>query len=260
MSTITVDSSLCKRDGICVDVCPARFLAAGDDGVPHEVEGGHCIDCGHCVAVCKPQALTHSRLSAEQMVPMPAELPTPAAMDGLLKSRRSIRAFRQQPVDRVVLEELLDVARRAPTAVNSQQLHWIVVNGREQVHAVAAEIVEGMRDAAVNPAILQQWDGGYDFALRGAPTLVVSCAPKDYFWAKEDCATALAYLELAAEARGLGATWAGYLTRCSNRWQPLRELLRLPEDMAVFGGLMLGRPRYTYHRIPPRKPLSVQWN
>ena len=36
-------------------------------------------------------------------------------------------------------------------------------------------------------------------------------------------------------------------------------LLRVPEGYAVGGGLMLGRSQYKFHRIPPRKPLSVQW-
>jgi nitroreductase/NAD-dependent dihydropyrimidine dehydrogenase PreA subunit len=260
MPQIAIDTTLCKKDGACVAVCPARFLALDAAGIPQEVVDGHCIHCGHCVAVCKSQAITHSGLEPEPMLPLPQELPTPAALDGLLRSRRSIRAFRDQPLPRAVLEELLDVARRAPTATNSQLLHWIVVNGKEQVHEVSAEIVAGMRQAAVSPAILEQWESGYDFALRGAPTLVVACAPQEYFWGKEDCAIALTFLELAAEARGWGACWAGYLTRCASRYQPLRQKLGVPAGFTVCGGLMLGKSKYVYHRIPPRKPLSVQWN
>jgi nitroreductase/NAD-dependent dihydropyrimidine dehydrogenase PreA subunit len=259
VNQITVDPFLCKRDGICVAVCPARVLLNNSDGLPEEIPGSTCIHCGHCVAVCRSHALSHSGLEAEALLPMPEELPSPEALDGLLRSRRSIRAYRPEPVPRAVLEELLHAARRAPTATNSQLLHWIVVSGREQVHAVAAEIVEGMKLAGVNPAILERWDGGEDFVLRGAPTLVLACAPSEYFWKKEDCAIALTFLELAAEARGLGACWAGYLTRCATLHAPLRELLRVPEGYAVGGGLMLGRSQYKFHRIPPRKPLSVQW-
>lgn len=260
MSSIVVDPELCKKDGICVAVCPARFLAIGADGLPHEVEDGHCVQCGHCVAVCRSQALRYEALETEPLLPMPAALPTPELLDGLLRSRRSIRAFKDQPMPRGELEQMLDLARRAPTASNSQLLHWIVVSGREQVHEVAAEIVAGMRQAGVNPAILQQWDSGYDFALRGAPTVVVACAPQDYYWGREDSAIALTFLELAAEARGWGVTWTGYLTRCAGRWEPLRKKLAVPEGMMVCGGLMLGLSRYKYHRIPTRKPLSVQWN
>jgi nitroreductase/NAD-dependent dihydropyrimidine dehydrogenase PreA subunit len=259
VSQITVDPLLCKRDGICVAVCPARVLFNNSDGLPEEIPGSTCIHCGHCEAVCRSHALSLTGLETEALLPMPEELPSPRALDGLLRSRRSIRSFRPEPVPREILEELLDTARRAPTATNSQLLHWIVVRGREQVHEVATEIVEGMKLAGVDPAILERWNRGEDFALRGAPTLVVACAPLDYFWAREDCAIALTFLELAAEARGLGACWAGYLTRCAARHAPLRELLQVPQGFTVGGGLMLGRSQYKFHRIPPRKPLSVQW-
>lgn len=260
MTQISVDAELCKKDGICVAVCPARVLVVGADGLPEEVAGERCIHCGHCVAVCKSQALIHTGLEAEPMRAMPTELPAPQLLDGLLHSRRSIRVYREQPVPRAEMEAMLDVARCAPTATNSQRLHWIVVNGREQVQELAAEIVEGLRQAGVNPSILQQWESGYDFALRGAPTVAVVCAPQEYYWGREDGATALTFLELAAEARGYGVCWAGYLTRCAGRHEPLRRKLGVPEGMAVCGGLMMGRSLYKYHRVPSRKPLSVQWN
>lgn len=260
MSTIAVDPTLCKRDGICVAVCPARYLGQDANGLPVALENAHCIECGHCVAVCKSQALTHHGLPQEALQPMPAAPADVAALDGLLASRRSIRTFRPEPVDRSTLESLFDLARRAPTATNSQLLEWIVVNGCQAVHAVAESIVDGMRQAGVSQSILDRWDAGDDFALRDAPTLVVCTAPSEYFWGREDGAIALTFLELAAEARGLGACWAGYLTRCAARHLPLRQLLGVPEGRLVVGGLMLGRPRHSYHRVPPRKPAHVQWN
>jgi nitroreductase len=89
--------------------------------------------------------------------------------------------------------------------------------------------------------------------------VAVVCAPKDYGWGKEDGAIALTYLELAAEARGLGACWAGYLTRIAAVHEPLCRLLGVPDGYVVCGGLMLGKGKYSYRSIPPRKALSVQW-
>jgi nitroreductase len=108
--------------------------------------------------------------------------------------------------------------------------------------------------------MLKTWESGYDFVLRGAPTVVVACAPADYGWGKQDCAIALTFLELAAEARGLVVCRAGYLTRIAAVHAPLRQALSVPEGYVVCGGLMLGERKYSYRRIPPRKPLVVQWN
>jgi nitroreductase len=204
--------------------------------------------------------LTHTGLPKEAFLPVSKELPTPAMMDGLLMSRRSVRAFKDRPVARERLEALLDVARRAPTASNSQKLHWIVVEGRAKLHALSEETINWMRASEIDAAKLQQWENGYDFILRGAPTVIVACTPADYAWGKQDCAIALTFLELAAEARGLGVCWAGYLTRVAAVHPPLREALSVPEGYVVHGGLMLGERKHSYSRIPPRKPLSVQWD
>lgn len=261
MSQITIDHSLCRRDGACVAVCPTRILALNAEGFPEEIPDGNCILCGHCAAVCPHSAFTHAGLPEGAFLPMPSglELPSPEIMDGFLMSRRSVREFREQPVGRKVMEELLDVARRAPTASNTQKLHWIVVEDRPTLRALAQEVVNGTGPNGALASLLKQWEEGYDFVLRGAPTLAVVCAPKEYGFGKEDGAIALTYLELAAEARGLGACWAGYLTRIAATHEPLNRLLAVPEGYFVCGGLMLGKGKYAYRRIPPRKPLSVQW-
>ncbi|MGA2571476.1 MAG: nitroreductase family protein [Terracidiphilus sp.] len=260
MGLIDVDKSLCRKDGACVAVCPARILAIGKDGFPEAFDESRCILCGHCAAVCPHGAFTHTELPEGPFLPAVKKLPDPALMDGFLMGRRSVREFKDRPVARPVLEALLDVARRAPTATNSQTLHWIVVEGKDKLYALSQAVVDGAQSAGVNAALLKQWDDGYDFVLRGAPALVVACAPEEYGWRKEDCAIALTFLELAAEARGLGVCWAGYLTRISAIHAPLRKILSVPDGYAVCGALMLGEGRYSYRRIPPRKPLSVQWN
>jgi nitroreductase len=85
------------------------------------------------------------------------------------------------------------------------------------------------------------------------------CAPAGYEWGKQDCSIALTFLELAAEARGLGVCWAGFLTRVAAVHAPLQQMLSVPEGCTVHGGVMLGKGTYSYRLVPPRKPLSVQW-
>lgn len=259
MSQITVDPDLCVRDGACIAVCPSKTLEATAEGLPFEIPDSRCISCGHCTAVCASGAIQHSGLPAGEYLPMPSALPSPVQLDGLLNSRRSIRAYAKKTVNRPVLSEILNVARRAPTATNSQRLHWIVVDTPSMVRKIAAETVNGLRASGQNTPMFDYWDQGYDFVLRGAPALVVCCAPTEYAWGRPDAAIALSYLELAAESRGLGACWAGYLTRVAATWEPLRQKLLVPHGMSVCGGLMLGYAEHTYYRVPPRKPLSVQW-
>ncbi len=104
MSQITVNQSLCKKDGACVAVCPTRTIALNAEGFPEEVPEAGCMLCGHCVAVCPTGALTHSELPDEAFLPASKELPSPALMDGFLISRRSVREFKKRPVARETLE------------------------------------------------------------------------------------------------------------------------------------------------------------
>jgi nitroreductase/NAD-dependent dihydropyrimidine dehydrogenase PreA subunit len=259
MSQIVVDTELCVKDGVCVEVCPSRTLQINEHGFPEENPEYHCILCGHCVAVCVCGAIVHNGLPQEPLTAAAKELPAPAIIDNFLNSRRSVREFKEKPVAKETLEALLDVARRAPTASNSQKLHWIVVPDAAKVHAVAAETANWIGATDSRPALMKVWDKGYDFVLRGAPTLVVACTPADYEWGKQDCAIALTFMELAAEARGLGVCWAGYLTRAAAVHAPLNKLLSVPAGYQIHGGLMLGEPKYKYRSVPPRKSLSVQW-
>lgn len=260
MGQIEVMTELCRKDGACVAVCPSGTLALGPGKYPQELQPDNCILCGHCVAVCGSGAISHAGLPQERMRRVPATLPDPALLDNFLASRRSVREFRDQPIARETLDSLLDTARRAPTARNSQTLHWILVEGAEKLRALSQHVVDCLRASGTNSPAIARWDAGYDFVLRGAPVLAVACAPSDYDWGAQDCAIALTFFELAAEARGLGACWAGYLTRIAAIHPPLRQALAVPQGYTVHGGLMLGTPTYIYRRIPPRKPLSVQWN
>lgn len=259
MGQIVVDTELCVKDGMCVEVCPSRTLQTNEQGYPEENAEFTCILCGHCVAVCSCEAITHNGLPQDAIELIAKETPSPSLMDGFLKSRRSVREFGTKPVAKETLEALLDIARRAPTASNSQKLHWIVAPDAAKVHAVAAETANWIRATNARPALMKLWDRGYDFVLRNAPTLVVACTPADYEWGKQDCAIALTYMELAAETRGLGVCWAGYLTRAAAVHEPINRMLSVPEGYRIFGGLMLGEPKFKYRQIPPRKALSAQW-
>lgn len=254
MSLIEVKRDLCAKDGLCVAVCPYRTLVMGPDGFPESIPDGGCISCGHCVAVCAREALSHSRLPDDPLLPV-APLPSAEAVDGLLMGRRSVRAYKDQAVSKETISALLDIARRAPTAKNAQQLHWIVVSGTEKIRALSAETIAWLNEVSKANMTL----GADDPILRGAPTVVVACTPADYAWGKADASIALSYMEIAAAARGLGTCWAGFLSRGATAHAPLTKLLAVPDGYTVQGALMIGYGKYRYKFIPARKPLSVQW-
>jgi nitroreductase len=98
-----------------------------------------------------------------------------------------------------------------------------------------------------------------DPILRGAPTLVIAHAPKGYALAQVDSSIALTFLDLAAPTLGLGSCWAGFFMMAAVQWPPLQEVLALPEDHACFSAMMIGYPKYEYHRLLLRKEAATNW-
>ena len=259
MNLITVDTAACKRDGMCVEVCPVGCIEQDADGLPREAPDANCIACGHCVAVCPHGALTHSRVETAACRPVAKKLPSSEAVQGLLLSRRSVRAYKDKPVAAETLAGLLETARFAPTASNSQKVYWIACADPAKTRAVASLGAEWLRQSGIRNKLVAMWDQGQDVVMRGAPAFVAAYSPADYAWGAVDCSIALTFLELAAAAQGVGACWAGLLTMAALHHPSLAELLGVPEGHTLHGGLMLGYPKYRYRLIPPRNEARVHW-
>lgn len=273
MDFIKIDQGKCTRCGLCVKACRG-VLGMGEDGP--EVVRPLCIACGQCVAVCPQGALDNAKSPLANQTPIKE---TPALGADLaaqfLRSRRSIRDYQQKPVPREKVLQILDIARMAPTACNSQGVAYHVVDNPAILRAIAAVITEWTegelsRDSAMaaspwapnSAAQIEIYrQTGEDIALRSAPCLIVAIADKNYAAPVRDNAyLSLAYAQLFAVSLGLGTCWAGLFEYCaSSGHYPLLELLDLPENMQVMSGMMVGYPQYTYQRLVDRNPLQVTW-
>lgn len=271
MALITVDQERCTQDGHCVAECPAKiiFMINETPIVPEEAET-YCIDCGHCVAVCPQEALSLKTLDPKSCLPVEKSLKLdPEATIQFLRSRRSIRSFKEKSVDRELLQKAIDIARFAPSASNRQPVHWLVLEQEESVKKVTDLVADWMRymikthpEMAADrnfDKIVESHEAGIDRICRHARHLVFCYADKSQATAETDCAIALTYLELALPALGLGDCWGGYVNFASKWWPPLKEFLGIPENMDVYAVAMVGYPKFRYHRMPERNPAPVLW-
>jgi len=262
MQLITIDKEKCGKDGICIDECPFFLLRANADGIPEMIPGAEvfCLKCGHCLAVCPNGAIALEGVSPESCEPVPKQITiSEESMAQLIKTRRSIRVYKDRTVPRDVIEQLMNTVQYSPTAKNLQPVHWIFADDRNKIHQMAGLTIEWLQKLNMAPEIIEEWDKGHDIILRGAPILAIAHAAKNSINPAADCAIACTTLELLANSKGIGGCWAGYFMRAANSFDPLKQFMNLPVGHKVYAALMLGYPKFKYQRIPPRQVPKVQW-
>ena len=138
-----------------------------------------------------------------------------------LISRRSIRRFKPDPVPDELILKILDVARYAPSARNSQPWVFIVVKDPEVKKRLAN---------------VHLWAK----PLENAPVgIVIACStelsPESY---QVDCANATMQIMLAAHALGLGTVWLQTLRNINE----IQGIVGLPKNYVPVAMLALGYP------------------
>jgi nitroreductase len=241
----------------------------GEKG-PEERYTEGCMACGHCVAICPQAALDNIRNPLAFQVELP-EYPvlSPEQAALFLRSRRSIRKYKKAKVSQEVMFNLLDIARFAPTGCNSQGLSYIVVDKPEIIKQMIEATVDwfeqqlnsGVEWARSFAGLAKYYrNTGKDIIFRDAPGIIVAIAPKAVPMGHDNARYALEYVELYATTLGLGTCWAGFAEICGGaNYQPLRDILKLTDDMAIVGMMMVGYPSITYKRLVDRNPLEVTW-
>jgi len=289
MFQITISADLCKRDGICVQECPAAVFEQKERGsIPEVARKDYCIACGHCVAICSRGAISHADFPPGSVEPTNQGLiPSYEQVRELLRTRRSARAFREGQVERAIIEKILDGARFAPSAHNSQGTEFVIVQDQavlKKIVELTADCLAGVVKKLRNPVIrtillltarekvegairsLDGFDrvvkavkGGQDRILRGAPTLLLFHANKGRGFAEADANLALQNATLVAQTLGMGSFYTGYVVSVCRRDDRIPRLLSIPEGHRVYGGLAMGYPKFRFVNWMERKPASFTW-
>ncbi len=170
----------------------------------------------------------------------------------LIKKRFSVRKYKEDPVEEWKIEEVIEAARIAPSASNSQPWRFIVVQDEEKRLKIANE--------GANLVLPNKW-------LRKAPVIIVIGAETDFVtgtvgeglkkiaYHQVDIGIAGEHLVLRATELGLGTCWIGWFKE-----KYVRKLLDIPEKIKLISLISLGYPdtdtsKYQHKRHPVEKIL-----
>ena len=162
-------------------------------------------------------------------------------------SRSSVRAYTDQKVEKAKVEKLLRAAMAAPTAVNKQPWHFVVIEDKRVLEQIAEEIPTAKMAARAPLAITIC--GDMEKALDGEG--------RD-FWV-QDASAATENLLLAAHAMGLGAVWTSVYP-IKDKVEATRALLKLPETIVPLGTIVIGYPKEKPLPKDKWKPENVSYN
>ncbi|HKZ94576.1 MAG TPA: nitroreductase family protein [Candidatus Bathyarchaeia archaeon] len=159
-----------------------------------------------------------------------------------IKSRRSVRAFTDQPVSEEEVEKLIDAARWAPSAGNIQPWEFIVARD--------PEVKRGLCEAALNQKFIEE-----------APVVIVVCANparsgQGYgsrginLYCLQDTAAATQNILLAAHAMELATCWVGAFKE-----EKAKQVLNAPDGLRPIAIIPVGHADEN-PRARPRRSLS----
>jgi nitroreductase/NAD-dependent dihydropyrimidine dehydrogenase PreA subunit len=295
MYEVKINAERCKKDGLCAKVCPKGIFVQREKlTIPELMDEEGCIACGQCVAICRQGAISHSEFPATTLRAIQFEqMPTPEDVMVLLKTRRSIRAFRDKTLAKDTIETIIDGARFAPSGHNSQSTEYLVVRDRDLLNQVSALVIEylkfeikrfenplfrtlalaGNRESAESglheiPGFkrkIQMFESGADPILNGAPVLLAFHARRTVGFGGVNAQLALQNASLVAHTLGIGHFYTGWvlapcrapMARAWNRRIP--NLLGIPSDNNLHGALALGFPIPRFKNMIERRPARITW-
>jgi ferredoxin/nitroreductase len=287
-----VDLETCLGDGICAEICPEDILEMVDEKAATVAgRADACILCGQCVAVCPTESLSMPQLPMEDFERLPERPFEYDQFFDFLRQRRSVRVFKDKPVERDVIQKVLDAAATAPMGFPPHSTEVVVIDRRGELDFLLEQLVQDytktlkafsnpigrtvirlaagaenyhslkdfILDIAEHANQVYHKDGSDNY-MRGAPVLMLFHGNRRALSYEENAHLICNFAMLAALSLGLGSTIIGLIPPVVDRSKTLRERYGIPKDNKVCTSLVLGYPKYRYRRGIRRDLAGVQYH
>lgn len=278
---LKINDSRCIRCQRCVKICPAGIFYEDNGRICIKNESS-CIFCGHCVAVCPKDAVEHAAFPNGSVHPFSlADLPSPAQLMLLIKSRRSNRAFSGREIPEESLRMIMEAAAAAPTAQNSRDVHFVLVRKPETLRAVTEytldsfmKVVRLLDNPFMRMVLGRKLAGVYklvpkfkemyrrfhagegDMILRDAKAVLFIYSSEKSRFGAADCNLAYQNASLMAESLGVAQFYTGFVMAALERDKKgrLNSILGL-RNVKIHAGMAMAVPLFRFEKYVDREDL-----
>ncbi|KCZ72840.1 nitroreductase [Candidatus Methanoperedens nitroreducens] len=183
----------------------------------------------------------------------------------IIKTRRCVRKYRDDPVPEEEIEFLIDCAKYAPSGFNLQPWSFLVIENKDVMRKISENgkkamipLIDPFKDTSQNAKefLVFLKTKGTDM-FYGAPVLVIILGNKNMMTTDWDCAMAAQNMMLAAHSRGIGSCWVGGVLPALMDETFLKEL-GAPEGYKAVAPLIFGYPKGEI-KMPERSKPEIIW-
>ncbi|MCQ2496192.1 MAG: nitroreductase family protein [Lachnospiraceae bacterium] len=250
--SVLVNSDKCIGCGICEKDCVSGAIRLVDGKAQAKAVG--CIYCGHCEAVCPKNAVTVTGFAEETVEFSEQTRLDPKTLMMAMKTRRTVRVFKEKEVSKKIIKQIIEAGRLAPTGGNAQNTGYVILGSKQKaLEAVAV----GMFNKVMGPAkklvpFLKSMVIDENFFFKKAPLVIVITG------SAVNASLAAENMAFMAEANGLGVLYSGFFTMCANHSSKIRKAMKLRLGEKVVTTLVIGYPGVKYYRTARREKARVR--
>jgi ferredoxin len=276
---IKIELENCNVCGLCTKICHEHCLQIENDIL--SIDYKYCSTCTQCIAICPHQAITWNNVMPEQYDK--SIYPDFRQIEELFMERRSVRDYKNQKIDKSILEEITGFAIYAPT--HNFNFRAIIIDDEQIIKEVdlliykfSVNIYKWFYKPMIIHWLLKKFAPYREFEyLKAMPKLenvqkrnsgfktkpssiIMIVGDKRTPFSKESAQYAIYNIDLYAQSKGIACSSLVGNQMVLNKNKEFRKLIGLDKNESIFGSIAMGYSAVRFRNKVLGEKMQIQWN